>query len=41
MFNENYKDTHVALSGDLRYFSKATKIEAENEVIIKKCRTMG
>ena len=36
MFNENFKDTYVALNGAVRYFGKNTKIETENEVILKK-----
>ena len=30
MFNENFKDTYVALNGAVRYFGKNTKIETEN-----------
>ena len=36
MMKKNFKDTYVALEGAVRYFSKATKIETENEVILKK-----
>ena len=36
MFNESFKDTHIALCGAVRYFEKSTKIETENEVILKK-----
>ena len=36
MFSENFKDTYTALNGAVRYFSKATEIETENEVILKK-----
>ena len=36
MFHENFKDTYAALNGAVRCFSKATKIETENEVILKK-----
>ena len=36
MFNENFKDTYVALNGAIRCLGKNTKIETENEVILKK-----
>ena len=36
MFHENFKDTYAALNGEVRYFGKKTKIETENEVILKK-----
>ncbi len=36
MFNQNFKDTYAALNGTERYFSEVTKIETENNVILKK-----
>ena len=36
MFHESFKDTYAALSGEVRYFGKETRIESENEVILKK-----
>ena len=35
MFHENFKDTYAALNGEARLFGASTKIESENEVILK------
>ena len=36
MLNESFKDTYVDLNGTVRRFDAKTKLQTENEVIIKR-----